>query len=49
MKYLIEKYDGVLLGPFDTAEDAAEYAVQHLMAPWTMRKLHLVQHKSDKR
>lgn len=41
MKYVIE-YDGRLIGPFDTMEAAATYAISRVFLPWTLRTLHIV-------
>ena len=40
MKYVIE-HDGVLVGPFLTEREAAEFALAHYTTPWRLRSIHI--------
>ena len=44
MKYVVEKYGNppILVGPFESAEEAAEWAAVHVAVPWTLRTLHII-------
>lgn len=51
MKYVVEYYVSQddtsprLTGPFESVGEAAQWAVDHLVLPWTVRALHITPKK----